>query len=102
MKKNKNKLDILLEKKMIIESQLRNTLYGSIEIKVKNNKRYIYVHYRKDEKVLTKYIGEYSDEKIKQINFNNDMVKELKNQKKKINKELDEMLYQFYLNNIDI
>ena len=33
-----------------------------MEIRKKDNKKYIYVHYRDDGILLTKYVGEYSEE----------------------------------------
>ena len=52
----------LLQSKQILEHELNSLMYGAIEIRETNSKKYIYVHYREDGVSLTKYVGEYSDE----------------------------------------
>ncbi len=52
--------ELLREKNQIIE-QLNSIIFGSIELRDKNGKQYIYVHYRQDGVLTTKYAGEYSD-----------------------------------------
>ena len=52
----------LLQKKQLLQHELGGLAYGSVEVREKNDNRYLYVHYREDGVVLTKYVGEYSDE----------------------------------------
>ena len=54
---------------------------------------YIYVHYREDGVVLTKYVGEYSDELYNLVLNNSIKAKELKKQIKEINKKLTQLNY---------
>ena len=52
----------LLQNKQLLEHELQSLAYGSVEIRENDSNKYIYVHYREDGVVLTKYVGEYSDE----------------------------------------
>ena len=52
----------LLHEKEILISRLNKMIYGSIEIRSNNEKKYIYVHYKLDGISQTKYAGEYSNE----------------------------------------
>lgn len=69
----------LIQTKQLLEHQLKNLIYGSIEVRSNNSKEYIYVHYREDGVPLTKYVDEYSDELYNLILNNNIKAKELKN-----------------------
>lgn len=86
----KNRIDILtkLSEKKQYENSLKNLIYGSIEIREKDNKKYLYVHYREDGLSLTKYVGEYTDDLHNLILNNNFKAKELKKELKRISKEL--------------
>ena len=55
----------LLQNKQLLENELKSFAYGSVEIRENDSNRYLYVHYREEGVVLTKYVGEYSDELIK-------------------------------------
>ena len=57
------KLEImnLLQNKQLLEHELQSLAYGSVEIRENDSNKYIYVHYREDGVVLTKYVGEYLD-----------------------------------------
>lgn len=83
----------LLNERRQILNQLDSMYYGSIEIREKNNKKYIYVHYRKDGVLITKYAGEYSDVLYNLIINNTNQSKELKKRLKEINKELNQLNY---------
>ena len=48
--------------KIALEKELQNLVYGSVEVREKESKKYIYVHYREDGISLTKYAGEYSNQ----------------------------------------
>lgn len=54
-------LNELLSEKNQITEQLNSLTYGSIEIREKDSKQYLYVHYRHDGLLTTKYVGQYSD-----------------------------------------
>lgn len=54
----------LLQSKQTLTKELNNLIYGSVEIREKDSNKYIYVHYREDGILLTKYVGEYSDNYI--------------------------------------
>lgn len=82
-------------------------VYGSIEIREKNNKKYIYTHKREDGIHSTEYIGEYTDDLHNLILNNNLKAKEIKKTIRKIQKELkklnyiDEELSEEVMRNID-
>ncbi len=90
-----NKIEImnLLQSKQILENELNSLAYGSVEIREKNNNKYIYVHYREDGVALTKYVGEYSEELYNLILNNSIKAKELKKQIKEIVKKLKDLDY---------
>ena len=52
----------LLRDRDNIQNGLISKVYGSIEIRTKKMKKYIYVHNREYGEIGTEYIGEYSDE----------------------------------------
>lgn len=81
----------LLQVKQNLTKELNNLVYGSIEIRENSSNRYIYVHYREDGILLTKYIGEYSDELHNLILNNTIRAKELKKEIKKIEKQLKKL-----------
>ena len=60
MDKRLNILTLLAEKEALTK-ELNSLIYGSIEIREKDSKNYIYVHFRQDGISKTKYVGEYSD-----------------------------------------
>ena len=65
-------------------------IYGSIEIR---DEKYIYVHYRQDGVLTTKYAGEYSDVLYNLIIRNTSHAKEIRKQIKEINKQLKALNY---------
>ena len=81
----------LLQVKQNLTKELNNLVYGSIEIRENSSNRYIYVHYREDGILLTKYVGEYSDELHNLILKNTIRAKELKKEIKKIEKQLKKL-----------
>ena len=83
----------LLQVKQNLTKELNNLVYGSIEIRENSSNRYIYVHYREDGLLLTKYVGEYSDELHNLILNNTIRAKELKKEIKKIEKQLKKLNY---------
>ena len=81
----------LLQVKQNLTKELNNLVYGSIEIRENSSNRYIYLHYREDGILLTKYVGEYSDELHNLILNNTIKAKELKKEIKKIEKQLKKL-----------
>ena len=83
----------LLQSKQTLTKELNNLIYGSVEIREKDSNKYIYVHYREDGILLTKYVGEYSDNLYNLILNNSIKAKELKKEIKKIEKQLKQFNY---------
>lgn len=83
----------LLQNKQALINELNNLIYGSVEIREKDSNKYIYVHYREDGILLTKYVGEYSDELYNLILNNSIQAKNLKKEIKKIEKQLKQLNY---------
>lgn len=90
---NQIKILDLLNQKQNKQIELESLLYGSVEIREKDNKKYIYTHIKEDGIQSTKYIGEYKEELYNLILSNNIKAKELKKEVKKIEKELKELNY---------
>lgn len=84
--------ELLREKNQILE-QLDALTYGSIELRDKDGKQYLYVHYRKDGILTTKYAGEYSDVLYNLIRNNTNLAKSLKKRLKEIAKTLQSLNY---------
>ena len=85
----------LLYEQELLKSRISKMIYGSIEIREKNEKKYIYVHFRDEGILISKYAGEYSLELYNLILENNKIVKEYKKQLKEIKKELG-LLSRFF------
>lgn len=83
----------LVQEKQILEQRLSSLVYGSIEIRNVDGKKYIYVHYREDGIAKTQYVDEYSDELYNLILKNNIEAKELKQKIKEVAKKLKELNY---------
>lgn len=83
----------LLQDKEILETELNNLIYGSVEIRENESNKYIYVHYRNNGISLTKYVGEYSDELYNLILNNNVKAKQLKKQIKDLNAKIKQFDY---------
>jgi len=83
----------LIQEKSQITKRIESLNYGSIEIREKDNKKYIYTHFRNEGILTTKYIGEFSNELYNVVLENNQLVKELKKRLKVINKELKALNY---------
>ena len=83
----------LLQNKQVLINELNNLIYGSVEIREKDSNKYIYVHYREDGILLTKYVGEYSDELYNLILNNSIQAKNFKKEIKKIEKQLKQLNY---------
>ena len=83
----------LLEEKNLIEARLEKLIYGSIEVRGRNGKKFIYVHFREQGRLVSKYVGEYSDELYNVIVTNNISVRTYKKRLREIKKELGNKNY---------
>lgn len=83
----------LLNEKEILESRIQQIVYGSIEIRVNKDKKYIYVHFRDGGLSTSRYAGEYTPELYNLILENNKLVKEYKKRLREIKKELGVLQY---------
>lgn len=88
-----NNISSMVNEREIIKSRLEKMVYGSIEIRENNEKKYIYVHRRIDGIKESKYVGEYSNELFSMITENNLLAKQYKKRIKEITKELDILGY---------
>ncbi len=70
------------------EQELKELIHGSIEIRMRNTRRYLYIHYRDKDKVISKYVGEYSDSLYHEILNNNKQAKVLKKEINDLNKQI--------------
>ena len=83
----------LLNQKQNRQVELESLVYGAIEVREKDNKKYIYTHVKEDGLQSTKYIGEYNDELYNLVLNNNLKAKEIKKDIRRIEKELKELKY---------
>ncbi len=83
----------LLQKKEALLHELSSLTYGSVEIRENDNNKYLYIHYREEGRLQTKYVGEYQEELYNLILKNNVRAKEIKRKTKEINKRLKELKY---------
>lgn len=83
----------LINKRQVMAYELKQLVYGSVEVRDKDNKQYIYAHTKEDGIQTTKYIGEYSEELHNLILNNNLKAKELKKEIRQIDKELKKLNY---------
>ena len=87
-------LSKLIREYQILKSRIKSILHGSIEIRERNNNKYIYVRYRDGAISTSKYVGVYSEELINVITNNNFIVAQYKKQLKDIKKELKKIQYE--------
>lgn len=92
MEKQAEILDLINRKRLLL-TELDSLVYGSIEIRKKDNKEYIYTHIKEDGIQSTKYIGEFSDYLYNLILNNNIKAKEIKKSIREIDKKLKELNY---------
>lgn len=83
----------LISKKQALELELKSLAYGAAEIRERGDKKYIYAHRREGGRMVTDFIGEYSDELLNLISTNNLRAKEIKKSLKEIAKDLDSAGY---------
>lgn len=83
----------LLKDKNDLERQLDELIYGSVEIREKEQNKYIYVHYRDNGLQMTKYVGEFSEDLYNLILNNSIKAKDLKKKIRAIEKQLKQYGY---------
>ena len=83
----------LLQRRQALEEKLNSLVYGSVEIREKDNCKYIYIHYREEGISNTKYVGEYTDELYNLIINNNIEAKQIKKDIKAVTKRLRDLNY---------
>lgn len=83
----------LLNQKQVNQYELEKMVYGSVEVRESDNKKYVYTHTKEDGVQSTKYIGEYSEDLYNLILNNNIKAKEIKKEIRRIEKELKELNY---------
>ncbi len=83
----------LLNEKSELTKRLHSLIYGTPEIRERNGKEYLYVHYREDGIALTKYVDEYSEELYNSIIFGNTTAKQIKKKIREIEKQLKNLGY---------
>ncbi len=83
----------LLQNRQLLEQELDSLTYGAVEIRENNANKYIYVHYRDNGIVLTKYVGEYSEELYNLILNNTIKAKQIKKDLREVSKKLKALNY---------
>lgn len=83
----------LLERRDILAKELKTLTYGAVEIREKDKKKYIYVHFREEGIALTRYVGEYSSELHNLIVNNTLKAKNIKKEIRQIDKQLKQSGY---------
>jgi len=82
-------IESLLAEAKLLSSKLEQLVYGSIEIRTRGGKNYLYVHKRVDGIKKSQYVGEFSYVLGNMIAENNLVAKQYKKLLKAIKKELD-------------
>ena len=88
---NQIKILNLLNQKRQYVTLLNELVYGAIEIREKDSKKYIYLHTKEDGLQSTKYVGEYTEELYNLVLNNNIKAKTLKKSIRNIEKELNKL-----------
>ena len=83
----------LVKEQKAKESQLSSLLWGTVEVRERQGRKYIYLHKRIDGVARTVYVGEYSEELYSLIQYNNVKVKEINRRLRSINKILKDRKY---------
>ena len=90
---HQNKIADLLNKKKILVKNLNDLVWGSIEVRERNGKSYIYTHKRDGGIPKTQFIGDYSEKLYNQITKNNSEARGLKRKIRELAKELKMLDY---------
>ena len=90
---NQIKILNLLNQKRQYVTLLNELVYGAVEIREKDSKKYIYLHTKEDGLQSTKYVSEYTEELYNLVLNNNIKAKTLKKSIRNIEKELNKLNY---------
>ena len=90
-----NRVEILnlLSEREQLNKRLQTLVYGTPEIRERNGKKYLYIHYREDGVALTKYVDKYSEELYNSMLYGNATAKLIKKQLREIDKQLKGLGY---------
>lgn len=90
-----NRVEILnlLSEREQLNKRLQTLVYGTPEIRERNGKKYLYVHYKEDGVALTKYVDKYSEELYNSMLYGNATAKLIKKQLREIDKQLKGLGY---------
>ena len=85
-----NRIEILslLSEKKALEQQLESLVWGAIEVRQKDDRKYIYVHFRENGIALTRYAGEFSEDLYNLILKNSVRAKAIKKELRRVEKQL--------------
>lgn len=81
----------LLHEKELLSKRVESLLYGSIEVRLKGEQKYIYLSYREQGIKYSKYAGIYREELHNLIIKNNVLAKQYKKRLREIEKELSNL-----------
>ena len=84
----------LLNKKNVLVKDLNSLVWGSIEVRERDGKSYIYIHKRDGGISRTQFVGDYSEAQFNQITKNNIEARSLKRKIRKLAKELKKLGYK--------
>ncbi|MBQ7227385.1 MAG: hypothetical protein IJX05_03185, partial [Clostridia bacterium] len=71
MENSKIEIITLLNERKTLNQKMESMIYGSIEVRERDDKKYVYVHKRIDGIKRTSYVGEYTEDLYFGINKNN-------------------------------
>ena len=84
----------LLNKKNVLVKDLNSLVWGSIEVRERDGKSYIYIHKRDGGISRTRFVGNYSEALFNQITKNNIEARSLKRKIRELAKELKKLGYE--------
>ena len=84
----------LLNKKNVLVKDLNSLVWGSIEVRERDGKSYIYIHKRDGGISRTQFVGNYSEAQFNQITKNNIEARSLKRKIRELAKELKKLGYE--------
>ncbi len=76
------------------EAELKLLDYGAVEVRERNNSKYIYTHFKEDGENQTMYIGEYTDDEYNKAISRNTKAKALKKDIRKLKRKVESYDYQ--------
>lgn len=83
----------LAQRKHYLEKKLSEMVYGAVEIRKRDKKQYIYVHYRLNGKQISTYVGEYTDDLYNLIIKNNEKSRKINHALREVKHALNKLNY---------